>query len=92
MVLRYLHKLNPDDETAEVIMESDTLAPMVSCIEHFWDNLGKKISYFRYIDYAEKGICIDFGSYYSFYQVIGYAGTFHEFAKEFEAARKLRPE
>ena len=26
MVLRYLHKLNPDDETAEVIMESDTLA------------------------------------------------------------------
>jgi len=89
MMLRYLYKMDPQDETAEIIMESDTLAPMVSCVEHFWDNLGVRIPYFRMIDFEKDGVVVDFGHHFRFYHVTGYSGTFQEFAKEWEAARKL---
>lgn len=89
MVLRYLYVMNPDDEKAEVIIESDTIEPIVSCIEHFWDNLGVKIPYFRFIGYGEKGIIIDFGHHYRFYQVLGFEGSLNDFSVAWENARKL---
>ena len=88
MTLRYLYELNPDDERAEVIIESETLAPIVSCIEHFWDNLGAEIPYFRFLSYSNKGIIIDFGHHYRFYHLVGYEGDIHTLSSEWEKARK----
>lgn len=90
MVLRYLYAMNPDDDKAEVIIESDTIEPIVSCVEHFWDNLGVTISYYIFIDYEEKGIIIDFGHHYRFYQVIGFDGNIHDFAAAWRKSRKLK--
>lgn len=90
MILRYLYELNPEDERAEVIIESETLEPIVSCVEHFWDNLGVKIPYFRFIDYGEKGIVIDFGHHYRFYQVSGFDGNMNDFVDAWEKSQKLK--
>ena len=89
MILNFLYKLNPDDESAQTIMESDTLSPMVSCVEHFWKNLGFEIPYFRYIDFKENGIVIDFGHHSRFYCVKGFQGSFETFTQEWESARRL---
>lgn len=90
MTLRYLYELNPDDGRAEVIIESETLEPIVSCVEHFWDNLGVQIPYFRLLDYSEKGIIIDFGHHYRFYHLVGYEGDFYKLASDWENARRLK--
>jgi len=90
MILYYLRSIDPNDESKQVIMESDTLAPMVSCIEHFWNNFECKIPYFRFVENKKDGVFIDFGHYFRFYLVTGFKGSFYEFAEEWEASRKMK--
>ncbi len=87
MLLRYLYRMDPADEAAEDILETDCVANIAEVIRSFWESIGFKISYCRFLDYGNGGIVIDFGHHSRFYQVVGYNGTIKDFAEEFENAR-----
>ena len=85
MTLKYLHRLDPHDSQAVVILEAQTIGDIRACVKDFWSARGFEVQYCRFLEIVEDRIIIDFGHYARFYQVLGFKGTLKEFASEWES-------